>query len=476
MLRDVNDKVAYFATITWLMVEKYFPLTPVLITNTDKEWVTPNIKKLILQRQKAHRSENYKLRNKLAKRIRVEIKKAKKRYNKRKNSNLLGSSSKKWYRHINNIIGNKKNSVNFTNIPELANKTSDEQVAIVNTYFANICRKYPPLKKEEKMEKQPNDKELCGITEQATLKLLIKFCKKSLGPGDLPHKILQEFAPELAIPFCDIVNCAISTGIFPEAYKKAEIVPIPKTNPPRALSDLRPISKTPVGGKIIEKVLMAELEKDVKGKLDLDQYGYTKGSSTTHYLIKLTDEAYKSTDVCKATTAVTIDYSKAFDYVDHSVLIKKLVLLGVRAEVINLIISFLSDRSHNTKIKGKFSNFLNISCGVPQGTVGGPKLFVILINGVKCDFVKNYKFVDDKTLVHSYSGDPSTILQQALDIETLETVKDKMIINELKWNVINLNYSGKNNVPVNLKLNGNLIKSVSSRWFKVGRKYLAYLY
>ena len=95
MLRDVNDKVAYFATITWLMVEKYFPLTPVLITNTDKEWVTPNIKKLILQRQKAHRLKNYKLRNKLAKRIRVEIKKAKKRYNKRKNSNLLGSSSKK---------------------------------------------------------------------------------------------------------------------------------------------------------------------------------------------------------------------------------------------------------------------------------------------------------------------------------------------------------------------------------------------
>ena len=223
------------------------------------------------------------------------------------------------------------------------------------------------------MEKQPNDKELCGITELATLKLLKKFCKKYLGPGDLPHKILQEFAPELVVPFCDIVNCAIKSGVFPEAYKKAEVIPIPKVNPPRALSDLRPISKTPLGGKIIETVMMFELQKDVKGKLDLDQYGNTKWSSTTHYLIKLTDQAYKSTDVCKATTAVTIDYSKAFDYVDHSVLIEKLVLLGVRAEVINLIIYFLSDRSHNTKIKGKISNFTDISCGVPQGTVGGPK-------------------------------------------------------------------------------------------------------
>ena len=93
----------------------------------------------------------------------------------------------------------------------------------------------------------------------------MKFCKKSLGPGDFPRKLLQEFAPEFATPFSDIVNCAIKTGVFPDAYKKAEIIPIPKVNPPRALSDLRPISKTPVGGKIIEKVLMAELAKDVEG-------------------------------------------------------------------------------------------------------------------------------------------------------------------------------------------------------------------
>ena len=151
MLVNVDDKVAYFATITWLMVEKYFPLTPVSITNTDKEWVTPNIKKLIAQRQKAHRLKKYKLSNNLAKQIRVEIKKAKVRYNKRKKSNLLSSSSKEWYRHINNIIGNKKNGVNSTNIPELANKSPDEQVTIVNDHFANICRKYPSLEKEAKI-------------------------------------------------------------------------------------------------------------------------------------------------------------------------------------------------------------------------------------------------------------------------------------------------------------------------------------
>ena len=106
-----------------------------------------------------------------------------------------------------------------------------------------------------------------------TYKRILKYAKKSLGPNDFPKRILKEFAPELATPFSDIINCSLKTGFFPAAYKKAEIVPIPKINPPHSLSDLRPISKTLIGGKMIEKALMSELEKDIRGKLDRNQFG-----------------------------------------------------------------------------------------------------------------------------------------------------------------------------------------------------------
>ena len=460
-IKNVNDKVAYFSAVTWLMVDKYFPLKKVLISSTDKEWMTPKIKLLIQKRQKAHKLKNFDLHAHLARKVTFEIRKAKLDYNKSKAHLFHMSNPREWYNHINKIIGNKKPKLNFTNIPELAYKAIGEQVEIINKHFANICNKYPSLDNDKiKLVDTRNDKNLDPVTELWTYKMLKKFSKKSLGPNDLPQKILREFSPELATPFCDIINCALRSSIFPDAYKKAEIVPIPKVNPPRSLSDLRPISITPICGKMIEKALMLEIEKDIKGLLDSTQYGNCRGSSTTHYLIKLTDEAFRSTDKGLATTAITIDYSKAFDYVDHNILVNKLVQLGVRGKIVNSLISFLSNRSHNTNILGNKSSFSNITCGVPQGTVTGPKLFVILINGDKCSFVSNYKFVDDKTLSYTYSGDPTKTLQEALDIELNQTKEDKMIINESKCHVITFNFSKHNVPPQNLRLNDNILNPI----------------
>ena len=337
----------------------------------------------------------------------------------------------------------------------------DEIVDIVNNHFANVCQTYPSINKDSQINTIPNESELQPISEFDTYKLIKKFSKKSLVPSDFPRQILQEFAIYLALPFSDITNCALKSGIFPDAYKISEIVPIPKENPPKALKDLRPISKTPIGGKILEKRIVSELEKDTKHTLnDPTQYGNTKGSSTTHYLIKLTHEAHKSTNVGNATTAITIDYTKAFDLVDHSTLKEKLIELGVRNRLLKLIISFLSNRKHYTNINGVKSKLADVTCGVPQGTISGPRLFTILIKGVKCPMVLDVKFVDDKTLIHSYSGDPTAFLQNTLNIENIETTKDKMKINESKCNVINFNFSSKNTPPQNLELNNNKITPV----------------
>ena len=181
-IQNVNDKVDYFSTITWLMIDKYFPLRPVAISSTDKEWMTPKVKELILKRQKAHLSGDYDVSKHLAKKLTKEIRRAKFNYHKTKVENILGSSPKEWYSHINKILGRKTNNINLSNIPELANKPVEEQVKIINAHFAEICKKYPPLNKNLKVNEGQNERELEEITELATYKLLKRFGKKSLAP------------------------------------------------------------------------------------------------------------------------------------------------------------------------------------------------------------------------------------------------------------------------------------------------------
>ena len=194
-------------------------------------------------------------------------------------------------------------------------------------------------------------------------------------------------------------------------------------------------------------------------KIDKDQYGNQKGSFMKQLLTKFKNESFNSTARNNDTTAVTIDYSKAFDYVDHTILIEKLISLGVRTNLINIIISFLKNRSHCTLLFGKTSPYLLITCGVPQGTCLGPLLFIILINGSTNPLMSNFNFMDDKTLSHSYKGDPTNVIQSALDIESEFASKNKMKINSSKCHAITFNFSSKNSEPTNLTRNGETINN-----------------
>ena len=122
------------------MVEKYFPLSTVKLTNVDKEWMTPYVKSLISQRQKAHFNKNNELRDCLDKKVKREIINAKKNYKKEKVGRFDKQNPKDWYRQVNKIINNgKPKGLNVLNIPELADRNSTEIANIINNHLAQIC-------------------------------------------------------------------------------------------------------------------------------------------------------------------------------------------------------------------------------------------------------------------------------------------------------------------------------------------------
>ena len=132
------------------------------------------------------------------------------------------------YQHITRIINNgRKINLLLYSIPDLAQKSMGEIVIMVNNHFAAICQTYPPYNDTVTYD-DSNDPNLELISEHHTYYLLKKFSKKSLGPDDFPRQIMAEFAAELAFPFCNIINCALISVIFPDAFKISEIVLIPK--------------------------------------------------------------------------------------------------------------------------------------------------------------------------------------------------------------------------------------------------------
>ena len=178
-------------SIMWNMINKLFPLTKVVISNCDKDQMTPQIKILIADRQKAHLSQNFDLRDHYAKKVKQEIKRAKNNHNSSMTETLLNlkPNAKEWYQHLAKMTNNsnRKNLI-LNNIPELALKSTTEIVNTINNHFGVICQTYPLVEENFAANDNLFGPDLKLISEFDTYKLIKKFSKKSFRSWRLSKK------------------------------------------------------------------------------------------------------------------------------------------------------------------------------------------------------------------------------------------------------------------------------------------------
>ena len=223
------------------------------------------------------------------------------------------------------------------------------------------------------------------------------------GPDGLPPIFLQKCCDSLIQPLKSIYKKSIISGLAPETFKIGIITPIHKGGNRCEPKNYRPITLTSVLCKVLEKIILKPIIKHLRDNLlhNDNQHGFRTKRSTLSQLLSHLDALLDNMEKGYDVDVIYLDFAKAFDKVDHGILLEKLYNIGIKGNILNWIKSFLTNRKQFVAANGALSTESPVLSGVPQGTILGPILFLILIRDIddSLKFSKTFTFADDTKLV-----------------------------------------------------------------------------
>ena len=504
-----SELVQAFQDHTSKLVENIFPEKTVKFSNFDKPYFTEELRRIRRQRQRIYRKsgrnqEYIEIKKRFDQKLKLEAEKYKQKIlaevkeGKRNNSY---SALRKLETGVN--VG--KNS-NFT-LPEhveedLSAFQSAERLA---DYFSKISQEFEPICKDkfppfirEKLTTGKSDFTKPVLEEWEVYQKLCKSKKpNSLIPGDLPVKLVKEFTVELATPITLIYNKITESAEYPNQWVVEYQLPIPKVHPPLTEDDTRNIASTAYFSKVYESFLGEWIFPFIEPFLDPGQCGGLKGSSISHYLVKLLHFVHGYLDLKQphAVLLAMIDLEKAFNRVSHQLVIEDLANMHVPGWLLLILISYLTNRSMFMRHKGATSTRRLLPGSTPQGAFLGILLFIIIFNGALLRpaiprlHSLNLKYVDDLSMLEAVNlknllvqdpvvrnkpltHDERTSQVLAIDKNAMQAqldslkrfTDDKLLkIKEKKTTVMKFNFSKNHDFPPELTINGfsNEIKVVT---------------
>lgn len=230
-------------------------------------------------------------------------------------------------------------------------------------------------------------------------KLLCKLDKsKGAGFDGIPPLFLANCSKTLAYPIYILFKNSLKKAMFPSVWKKALIIPIHKKGSKSNITNYRPISILSTIAKVFEKVIYDGIYQTISRGINTSQHGFLKGRSTASNLALFTNYVLEHMEGGGQIDVIYTDFEKAFDRVDHSILVRKLELLGIHGDLLRWVVSYLSNRSQAVVLGGYRSDFITIPSGVPQGSHLGPLFYNAYIYDISncINNAKHLLYADDK--------------------------------------------------------------------------------
>ena len=449
----IDKAVSEFENIFLNIANKHAPLKRKRVRqNNSSPWLTDEILAAMRERdqlkKRASKTKSPQLWNdfrKLRNKVNGMIKESKKMY---VTNGLKTKDSKEVWNNLRHIVPGKNKNTEICCIKTQEGECTDSKgiANTLNEYFADvgpsIADKIPEVEMLNNNVDENNSSNgehftFKGVTDEYVLEYLSSLPdKKATGVDDISSKLLKISAKEVSPIITFLVNKSLHTGIFPNKWKKARVCPIFKGGDNTDPCNYRPISILPVLSKVIERAVFDQLYPflDSNQMLHESQSGFRPGFSTASALLDITEDWLKSIDNGEYIGIVMLDLRKAFDTVNHKLLIDKLQTYGFDDHVIRWFRSYLNERCHVTSVNGSKSSERKSVCGIPQGSILGPLLFILYINDLP-KYVTNVKvsmYADDTAIYFSSKNVNDVVNRINCDLENID---NWLACNKLSLNV-----------------------------------------
>jgi len=473
---DVDEKTSIFNNNLLLLLNKHAPLIKRKIYRKPfTPWITPNIKLLMKQRDKAYK-KYHKNKNPASLQYYRELRNYTKHAIIREKTTYFNQisqqSGKDFWQNAKKLNLTQKSSI--IDLPDHL-----KNAELINNHFlSSNTRNLDSLNKTNfylstrflnfNLETELNFK---LIDRNQVQKILQKIKSNAEGEDGITLLDLQTCLPFCLDPLVHIINSCILDNSYPKIWKKSIIKPIPKTQVPKDYNDLRPISIIPTISKILETHIFEQIcEFSTKYKIIPDcQSGFRKNFSTTTCLVNIINSIRFNEEQKENTCLALLDFSKAFDTVHHKLLVAKLSYFGFSQNSVNFLKSYLANRQCSVSLKNKDNNttdkssFIPVTQGVPQGSILSPLLFSLYVADMhKCTVYSTlHQYADDSQLVCSFASDELKRCQEKLntDLNNIHTFADEhnLKLNSTKSQILVFNPSKINREPINFQAHINNI-------------------